>query len=145
MSPHERRLRPSSGYSLNYMTVSHPSVARSFPIRWTSRGAEPGPARPAHRTLPARVRFWERTGSCGPPVCTLRYGQGKRMGVLDQHRCPSLGRTLPRAMCCVLDVVGSNRSLETSLAPVAPVAAYSSEIQQPVRATAALGRHPHTQ
>jgi hypothetical protein len=39
----------------------------------------------------------------------------------------------------VLDVVGSNRSL----ASPAPVAAYSSEIQQPIRAAATLGRRQH--
>ena len=39
----------------------------------------------------------------------------------------------------VLDVVGSNRSP----ASLAPVAAYSSEIQQPMRTTAILGRHQH--
>jgi hypothetical protein len=40
----------------------------------------------------------------------------------------------------VLDVAGSNRSLHA----LAPAPSYSSEIQQPVRTTAALGKHPRT-
>ena len=87
------------------------------------------------------VRFWEQDGSGHRRAGAPKRGDRSHMKPRDQPRRLPLDRPLARALYCG----PGRREFEPLTGPTrACRLLYSSEIQQPRRATAILGTHQHT-
>jgi hypothetical protein len=87
------------------------------------------------------ARFWEQNGSDHRRAGGPKHGDRSRMNACDQRRRHPSDHPSARALCCG----PGRREFESLTGPTrACRLLYSSEIQQPRRATAILGTHQHT-